>query len=147
MTQEEFVLYAPFLIEGYAAERARNFNTPIDQERETATRQIAGLLPDGVNTLGHKLWFVVDDGNEVVGNLWVNVSEERASAFIFDIEIREEHRGKGYARQALALLEDTLRMLGIRRLGLNVFDDNTVAQHLYRRQGFRPGSDMWEKEL
>src|SRR5262245_43121258 len=114
MTQEEYEPYMRFLRDDYARERAKSSDTPLEEERIESDRQIANLLPDGLQSAGHRLWSVVEaDGNEVVGSLWVFVDDGKKRAFIYDIAIREARRGKGYGRHALELLEDELRPLGV----------------------------------
>ena len=148
MTEAEFEAFKSWSIEDYAQERARNFGTPIDVERERATDQYAELLPDGLGTEMHRFWQVTaGDSGEAVGQLWVEVADERKTAFIFFIGIDEARRGNGYAKGALAALEAELRPLGIKRIGLNVFNDNEIAKGLYARQGYYPTNVNMQKDI
>ncbi len=147
MTEDEFARFRPELLEGYAAERARNLGTTLEVERAVAERQTAELLPDGVRTKNHHLWIVTDDAGERVGVLWALVDPEQRRAFIYDIAIDEPHRGKGYGRRALELLEEFVRPLGVTRISLNVFADNDVAIGLYQKQGYRPTNFNMTKRL
>jgi len=53
------------------------------------------------------------------------------------ILIDEEHRGKGYAAEALTLLEDyALNTVGIRNLFCNILEDNTESQSLFEKVGY-----------
>ena len=148
MTQEEYEPYMRFLREDYARERAKSSDTPIEEERIESDRQIANLLPDGLQSAGHHLWSVVEavDG-EVVGTLWVFVDDGKQRAFIYDIAIQKAQRGKGYGRRALELLEDKLRPLGVTRIALNVFAQNSVARHLYEKQGYYPVATVMQKTI
>jgi ribosomal protein S18 acetylase RimI-like enzyme len=110
-------------------------------------RQYAEILPEGVQSPNQRLWSVVDEGGTVVGSLWVDVKSERNRAFIFYIIIGPEYRGRGYGRQALALLEDELRPLGISQIGLNVFADNEIARHLYEKMGYHTTNQTMMKSL
>lgn len=147
MTEAEFERMKRVNLEDYARQRSRNFDTPIEREREIAARQFAELLKDGLATEGHLLWSVVGDDGEVVGDLWVFVDAAEHRAFIYDITIEERHRGQGYGRCTLELLEGEMRPRGVTRIGLNVFGDNEIAQHLYRTQGYRTTSSHMEKKL
>ena len=147
MTEDEFARFRPELLEGYAAERARNLGTTLEVERAVAERQTAELLPDGVRTKNHHLWIVTDDAGERVGVLWALVDPAQRRAFIYDIEIDEPHRGKGYGRRALERLEEFVKPLGVTRIGLNVFADNDVAIGLYQKQGYRPTNFNMTKRL
>lgn len=53
------------------------------------------------------------------------------------ILIDEAHRGKGYAAEALSLLEDyALNTVGIRNLFCNILEDNTESQSLFEKVGY-----------
>jgi ribosomal protein S18 acetylase RimI-like enzyme len=137
MTEEEFEQFKGPNMEDYAQERARNFGTPIEQERAIAADQYARFLKDGIHTTGQRLWVVTDETGAGVGQLWVGIEDAEYMAFIYFIGINADQRGKGYGAQTLDLLEAEMRPLGIRHIGLNVFSDNAVAQRLYARQGYR----------
>src|SRR5690242_7932838 len=85
MTEEEFTVFREEGIEDYAAERARNFGTTLEEEHETSVRQYAELLPEGIQSPRQRLWSVIDEAGTVVGSLWVEVNEEHHRAFIFYI--------------------------------------------------------------
>ncbi len=147
MTEAEFGVWRRASLEAYARERARNLGTPLGEQRAEAERQHAELLPDGQATPGHRFWAVTGESGEVVGSLWVRVANDGTSAFIFAIDIDEPQRGKGYGTQTLAALEAELKALGVRRIGLNVFNDNVVAKHLYERQGYRTTNCNMVKDI
>ena len=136
MTEDEFVAFKAISMENYAHERARNSGLPIETERDIAQRQYAELFKDGLQTQGLHLWKIVTDGGEPVGDLWVAV-EGGNTAFIYFIGVDAPYRGRGYAGQALDLLEAELGPLGINQIGLNVFEDNAIAKHLYEKKGYR----------
>jgi ribosomal protein S18 acetylase RimI-like enzyme len=57
------------------------------------------------------------------------------------------HRGKGYGKQTLELLDARMRSMGIARIALSVFGDNAIAMHLYQTMGYRTIATHMEKEL
>ena len=57
-------------------------------------------------------------------------------AFVDELYVLPEHRGQGLGKQAMALLEDECRALGVHALHLEVARGNKAAQGLYRRFGF-----------
>ena len=147
MTPEEYDRFYSRSVEGYAQERARNLDAPIEEQRAEATRQFEQLLPQGRDTAGQRLWTLVDDASRSAGVLWVSVNEARHSAFIFEIWIEPDRRGQGFGRRAMQLLEEELRPLGVRRISLNVFADNQVAQGLYRSMGYQVTNFNMTKRL
>lgn len=58
-------------------------------------------------------------------------------AFIDEFYLRQEYRGRGWGRAAMAFVEDAARAEGIRTLHLEVVRENTSALELYRKIGFR----------
>ncbi len=147
MTEAEFQHLMSYQWEEYAQERARNFRTPIEEERANAKRQTAELLKEGLNTPGHRFWTVVDDAGAAVGILWVFIDAPKRSAFIYDIAMDAAQRGKGYGRQTLAALEQELRSLGVTRIELNVFGDNAVAYRLYQSVGYWTVATHMRKDI
>ena len=67
--------------------------------------------------------------------------------WIYDIEIDDEHRGRGLGRAALTLAEEHAASTGARTLGLNVFGQNTVARGLYASAGYRETAIIMSKAL
>ena len=67
--------------------------------------------------------------------------------FIYDVEIDEAHRGKGYGRAAMELAEQEANALGIGRIELNVFGGNDVARRLYLSVGYVETSVQMAKDL
>jgi ribosomal protein S18 acetylase RimI-like enzyme len=147
MTETEFGPFRAQSLADYIEERARNNGTSVEREREIATQRYDQLLPEGVHSKGQRLWTLVADDGAAVGWLWVEVDEEATTAFILDITLHPDQRGKGYGGQALTALEAELRPQGIRSIGLNVFADNAVARHLYARQGYRRTNQNMAKWL
>lgn len=53
------------------------------------------------------------------------------------ILIEEEYRGKGYASEALSLIDDyALNVVGIRNLFCNILQDNENSQALFEKAGY-----------
>jgi ribosomal protein S18 acetylase RimI-like enzyme len=148
MTEEEFSEYLDPMVESYARERARNFRVPIEDEREVAIRQVSELLSEGVKTKEHFLYTIVaKKTGETVGHLWVKMEVEKKHAFIYDISIREDLRGRGFGRQALRLLDAKLAEKKVEQVGLFVWADNVIAQNLYESEGYYPVGFALQKNL
>jgi ribosomal protein S18 acetylase RimI-like enzyme len=95
--------------------------------------------------------FVIEADGERVGELWLAEREHddaaRGSLWIYDIEIEESQRGRGYGRAAMLLAEEETRRRGFDQLALNVFGDNDPARSLYRSLGYREAAVIMNKRL
>ena len=59
-------------------------------------------------------------------------------AYVFNIEVQPEHRGKGHAKRALQALEAEVARLGLHGIALHVFGHNQAARKLYAGLGYEP---------
>jgi GNAT superfamily N-acetyltransferase len=79
---------------------------------------------------------------------WVANSIARyADSFVYDIEMDETQRGKGYGRATMLAGEVAARELGATTMGLNVFGFNTAAINLYTSLGCTVSSQNMMKTL
>ena len=148
MTQPEFDGFFEHLIPNYAADKVRAGHWSKDEALEKSRKQTESLLPQGLQTNNH-YFFTLYDGEIAVGMIWLHAELDRTvkSGFIFEVEIKEEFRGKGYGKQAMLLIEEKARELGIQRMGLHVFAYNNVAKSLYEGIGYKISSMNMLKEL
>ena len=150
MTQAEYDEWVPRTIEAYAADHKRNGTWPAGQELDMARKQFALLLPDGPNTASHHLLVGTADG-ERVGLLWLWIDAPDAgstsSAFVYDVEVEEAKRGKGFGRSLMLAAEDFAREHNATAIKLHVFGDNAVAIRLYEALGYQPTSISMAKPL
>ena len=147
MTDDEYATFSATMWEDYAQTRARNSGAPIEEERATSAQQRDQLLPNGLHTPDQLFWQVVTPDGASVGVLWVHVEPAKRQAFIYQIEMAPDQRGKGYGQATLEALEATLKPLGIANIGLNVFGDNTVAMRLYTKLGYQVVATNMRKPL
>jgi ribosomal protein S18 acetylase RimI-like enzyme len=68
-------------------------------------------------------------------------------AWVYDVEIAEGFRGRGYGRAAMLLAEDEARARGMTSLGLNVHGQNRVARSLYEDIGYQLTTLQMKKPL
>ena len=69
---------------------------------------------------------------------------------IHDLFVQEPYRGSGVGLQLLQAVESLAVELGCCKMTLEVRDDNTRAQDVYRRYGFDSGTppfEFWTKRL
>jgi ribosomal protein S18 acetylase RimI-like enzyme len=129
---EEFVAWLPRLQEEYAHDLVRDYAMSAEKARAQAVAEIDGQRP-----AGHSV-FVIESDGEPVGHLWL--SERRGdyepTLNVYDLDIDEPYRGRGYGRAAMLFAEEEARRRGLTRISLHVGARNDVARNLYRSLGF-----------
>ncbi|MFC0504300.1 GNAT family N-acetyltransferase [Micromonospora costi] len=155
MTAEELEPLLGPLQRSYAEELVRHRGVSAAEALDRAAVPIRELLPAGAATEGVLLRTARVDG-EAVGWIWVTLPGAAGAtdappgsgrAWIHNIEVYPEHRGRGYARRMIQLVEAELARLGVPELGLNVFGSNTVAIRLYESLGFRVTAQQMAKPV
>ena len=101
----------------------------------------SGRTSTRLATPGTRIWAVEDD----VGTVFVGIRD--AGAWLYDITIDEEERGRGYGRAAMTALEDEVRALGHDSIALNVWGANEVARGFYTSLGWAEESVHMRKRL
>jgi ribosomal protein S18 acetylase RimI-like enzyme len=148
MTGAEWEAYRARLVPEYAAEHVRAGDWTADQAQALAAREMDDLLPGGPDTPGMLLLVAsTSGGGEPVGLVWVALDRRPGEAWIYDIEVTPEHRGKGYGRALLQAAEQEAARHGSKSVGLNVFGTNTVARRLYESSGYQTTSMNMRKTL
>ncbi|MET9631133.1 GNAT family N-acetyltransferase [Lentzea sp. NPDC006480] len=92
-----------------------------------------------------------NESGEAVGNAWIGpdpgqVSGTATSAWLYDVNVFEPHRRRGYGSAILAAAEALIAREGKTALGLNVAGDNEAAIGLYRSNGYEVESMVMRKE-
>lgn len=123
-------------ITGYAADITGSGSLPAEGAREAAVRSFDGLLPQGLDTPGHGI-YVIEDHGAPVADIWLRHDEAPGIAYVYNVEVRPEHRRHGYGRTAMLVGEGLARAGGDAFLGLNVFGHNHVAIRLYDSLGYQ----------
>ncbi|MCX5413816.1 GNAT family N-acetyltransferase [Streptomyces sp. NBC_00059] len=137
MTEQEYAAWAATSVGTYAREWMER-GVPEEQARRKSENDHATNLPDGLATPGMYFHVLVHDG-VVVGYVWVARRETTDGddlGYVFDVEVNEEHRGRGYGRALMHLAEDITLDAGLGLLGLHVFASNTPALRLYESLGY-----------
>jgi diamine N-acetyltransferase len=104
-------------------------------DREKARIALLGLLK---NPDFGRVWIILDRDSPVgYAVLCFGYSLEwlGRDAFVDEIFLLENYRGRGWGKQLMKFLEDAARELGIRALHLGVVPGNP-ALHLYEKVGF-----------
>jgi ribosomal protein S18 acetylase RimI-like enzyme len=115
--------------------------------------EFAGLDPDEAERKAaadfapkpeHRL-YVAEDAGRAVGVGWLG--EMRGRAFVYEIWVEPEQRGKGYGRATMLALEEEARRQGFARIELNVWGGNAVARKLYRSLGYVERAVLMSKDI
>jgi len=150
MLESELDKYLERSVPGYAEENVKAGYWSEDEALEKSRKVFDNLLPDGIKSKGQYLFQVEDtETNERVGIIWLNarIDIPHPSGFIYDIEVDEALRGKGYGKQTMLAIEEKARELGLKSIGLHVFFHNAVAKGLYEKIGYEVKSLNMVKEL
>jgi len=150
LPQTELDSYLQDSIREYADDHVRTGNWKPEEALERSKREFDELLPQGVNSPGQHLFSIRERATELpVGMIWFAERGQGQTpfAFIYDLIILPEHRGKGYGEAAMRAVEDEARKLGLKRISLHVFGQNRVARNLYEKLGYEPTNIQMSKDL
>jgi mycothiol synthase len=128
----------PHMAADFAHDVALNFGVDPELALAQSTEQLNAGLPDGVTTPGQLLWKAMD-GPDEVGFLWLSLPGTvfQDMAWLSEINVAADRRGRGYGHQIMAAGEAELTRRGVSRVGLHVFGHNVGARRLYLRLGYR----------
>jgi ribosomal protein S18 acetylase RimI-like enzyme len=142
----ELAAHQARLQSGYLADLERSGMSRKEAEANLA-QNLARLFPGGSLAEGQYLGAVVVDGEDV-GVLWLGLTGGESDRWwVYDVEIDEEKRGRGFGREAMQLAESFAREHGATSLGLNVFAFNSIARSLYNSLGYEEQSVQMRKTL
>ncbi|HEX5732238.1 MAG TPA: GNAT family N-acetyltransferase [Blastocatellia bacterium] len=121
---------ARFMRELYEFDR-----TPFDEQaaRETLEKFLSGEMPA-------RIWLIESGGKEIgyiVITFGCSLEFRGKDAFLDEIYITENNRGRGVGRQALEFVEQFCRSERVEALHLAVERENRRAQEVYRQFGFK----------
>lgn len=134
LTPNEFTTFRTTFILDWAADLAHIDNLSPSDAVSEATRRTDASLSDGLETEGHYLFALVQAEN-LIGTLWFSVTNQRA--FLDDLTIHKDYRGRGHGQGALELFEAEVLKLGLKRIDLQVYVHNPRAISLYEKSGYR----------
>ncbi|SFD40565.1 Protein N-acetyltransferase, RimJ/RimL family [Lentibacillus persicus] len=148
MDEEQFNAYYATKLHAYAREHVKAGNWDKGEALEKAEKQFKLLLPEGVETEDHHL-FIIKNDDESIGTIWLYVKQtgQDKQAFIYDVELDENQRGKGYGTRTMAALEEYAKSQSISRIGLHVFAHNERALKLYQKMGYETKSYQMSKTI
>lgn len=151
MTESDYKSYIENVIIDYAHENVKAGHWSDDEALQKSKDQTNNLLKNGLDSDGHYLFSVFDNEEDAkIGVLWVYVEKNKRqdkSAFIYDIVVNENFRGKGYGKKTLEILENWCKNEDISSIALHVFAHNSVARNLYLKVGYKDMSYNMKKYI
>ncbi len=132
----------------YAEDKVRSGEYAADVAVQRSAAEFGKLLPEGLATPDTLLFTALNTDGVDVGVLWLALpSGSRRTAFVFELWVGPEYRGRGYGRAIMLAGEQELAARGVGELGLNVFGHNPVAIGLYESLGYRVTTQQMSKQI
>lgn len=150
MTSTELESLRERMTREYAAEHVAAGSWTPETAEARAAEEMDQLLPHGVNTPGVRILMAETRDGDPIGHLWLALEKQPGmggGAWIYDIEILSDFRGRGFGRALLAAAEAEAASHGVDSIGLNVFGSNLRARKLYESAGYGISSMQLRKEL
>ena len=150
MTDKELTTFIEDSRQIYIDDRVTNGGEDPRDAQEIEQRQFAEYFPGGTPAADHQLFTGRDAATgETIGILWMFERRSAAgtSAFIYDIEVRQALRGRGWGRELMSYAELWALERGAREIALNVFGGNALARGLYASLGYSERSVAMAKAL
>ncbi len=138
ITSEELEKYKKAIPEQYAEEMFATSCMTKEEAYTIAKDNIDRLLPEGRIREDYHMEVMIDQSMEV-GFVWYGQREISGYqvVYIYDLEVYNEYRRKGYGDKIMNFLEDYAKNNGIEKIVLNVFLHNKGAVALYDKHGYR----------
>jgi ribosomal protein S18 acetylase RimI-like enzyme len=150
MTETEYDRWREAAIETYARDQLEAGRWPMATAMQQARASNDELLPGGFATPDMLFFTAVRRGSGPVGLAWLGLVHPLGvpdCAFLYEIEIFEPHRRRGYGRALLSEVERVARDHRRSGLELNVLGDNVAAIRLYTRSGYAVTTQRMRKPL
>lgn len=149
MSGKEYNVWAPRSQASYAADKMKANRLTKAEAEKIAHDDFKQMLPDGLGSKDNFLFAAKDESQKIIGFIWfcVRGAEGNRRAFVCDVIVEENYRGKGFGKKIMLLAEKEAQSQGLRRIGLHVFGFNETAIHLYKSLGYTTTDLTMEKDL
>jgi ribosomal protein S18 acetylase RimI-like enzyme len=110
-----------------------------DQTRKRVTDDLSSDIKK------EKFW-VAEAKDQVVGFIKAEIMDTQQDTYIIDlIFVDEPFRHKGIGTKLINYAEDFFKAKGVKKSSLYVARQNTDAESLYQKLGFKYKKDIWKK--
>jgi ribosomal protein S18 acetylase RimI-like enzyme len=151
MAEADYGAFYQLVIVDYADNLVRAGNATPSVAVQVSQQACEPVLTDGLKSPNQFFFLIQEDSlpEPDVGYLWWGIREQHGTrtAVLYFVGIFEPYRRRGYARQALHLLEDQIQQAGCDEIRLYVFGHNSGARALYEKMGYAPVSLTMAKKL
>lgn len=134
-SQIQYDNFKEFSIQEYAKNIIKSNNYSEENALKMSEEEFNNILFQELDTPKNYLFSIINENEIHVGYIWYMI-DNNGEAFICDFYINEDFRRKGYATQALELLDYQVKQHGCNEIVLNVFDYNVEANALYKKSGY-----------
>ncbi|MBX7552212.1 GNAT family N-acetyltransferase [Streptomyces sp. NPDC004232] len=135
MTQDEYPGWLAAEKASYAGDIVRSGTLGAEEAERKSDRDFAKLIPEGLATPDNT-FLVLEAEGETIGTGWLRHGHLPGVTYGYSLHVREEHRGKGYGRAAMAVGERATLAGGDAALMFTVWGGNEVAMNLYTSAGY-----------
>ena len=138
MTPQAFDAFYQWSKDNYIKDLMQQKNLTPEEAARVAAQELAMMLPQGLQTENQQMMSIMD-GDQVAGYIWTlyELTEGKKQCFLCDLAVWEKYRRRGYAAQALRLMEAQAAKDGCLESVLFVADSNYAARKLYEKAGYR----------
>lgn len=150
LTESDFHAYQAISLLDYAQHHVTTGRWLASEALQMAQAEFQELLPNGLATPDMYFHSIEDAHTRAkVGVIWygVRTSGQKKDVYLYDFLIFEQFRRHGYGYQALLMLEERVKSLGLNEIQLHVFANNSAARALYEKAGYHTTDLMMSKNL
>lgn len=97
--------------------------------------QSVSAITEQIQQHGYEYYFIHRHDTTIVG--YMSIREKNKKLLLSKFYINKEHRGQGYASQAISFLEELCKERGISHIWLTVNRHNTSSIAVYEKKGFK----------
>jgi ribosomal protein S18 acetylase RimI-like enzyme len=148
MSEDDFDNYLDLAIPNYAEEKVKAKNWHEEVAYEKSKKAFEDMLPEKTGTKNNYLFNIISESKKI-GYLWILIIESplEKEAYIADIIIFEEFRGKGLGTEVMKKVEEKAKQLRVNKISLHVFGHNSRAINLYKKMDFNITNLYMSKDL
>lgn len=148
MTKRDFETFIKISKSEYKKDKMRANGFTEEEANKIVAEDFERFLPNGFESEDN-FFFKVLKNETQIGYLWylIRGASNNRKAFIADILIYEEFRGKGFGKKTMLLLEEEVKRQDLKHIGLHVFGYNEKAIKLYQSLNYQTTDLVMEKEI